>query len=288
MIRRLPDELAALVPWVGAALLWFVVIEPLRAEQATRLLEQTQVRRGRLKAERTARDAQALAARIDAAMAGACQASAEPAELRQRVVRATAALNLAPVSLSVTGGPEGGAAIDAAGSRRAVRELLRRLGDPASGGFLRSATIREKGETWSVSVTTGLIGPFPQGMGPAPSACAAASPPQEPPPTETPAPSLSRPRPPTVATPRLSPRDEPVFAPVVPEPTPPPFTLVAFLEAEGKRRVSVRVGAEIRVISVGDRIDAWTCVAIDRDEGAVFTSSTGGRLVLKAGNDAGR
>jgi hypothetical protein len=68
----------------------------------------------------------------------------------------------------------------------------------------------------------------------------------------------------------------------VPEP-PSPFTLVGFLRSEGKSRVSVRVGGEVRVISVGESVLGWTCVSIDRDEGAVFTSPEKPRLVLRAG-----
>ena len=68
------------------------------------------------------------------------------------------------------------------------------------------------------------------------------------------------------------------------EPAPaPPFTLVAFLISNGKSRVSLRVGDEVRVISVGDAVLGWKCVSIDRDEGAVFTTSEHGRVVLKAG-----
>ena len=63
----------------------------------------------------------------------------------------------------------------------------------------------------------------------------------------------------------------------------PPFTLVAFLISNGKSRVSIRVRDEIRVISVGDSVEGWKCVSIDRDEGAVFTTPEHGRVVLKAG-----
>jgi hypothetical protein len=58
--------------------------------------------------------------------------------------------------------------------------------------------------------------------------------------------------------------------------------LVAFLVAEGKSRVSIRAGGQVRVLAVGDQIDGWTCISIDRDEGAVFMSQAKGRLVLKA------
>ena len=290
MSRRLPDSVSALLPWAGAALLWFAVIEPLRAEQATRLSEQSQVRRSRVKAERTAREARALTTRIGAALAPACQASTEPADLRQRTVAATASLNLAPVSLAVTGGAEGGASIDAAGSREASRELLRRLGDPASGGFLRSVTIRGTAGRWNVSAASGLLRPFPAGIGPAAAACRSdpfpGSRPAETP--ETPSPPPRTPRLPKEASAPISLPAETAPFLAGPEPPPPPFTLVAFIESEGQRRVSVRVGGVIRVVSVGDSIDGWSCVSIDRDEGAVFTSLTQGRLVLKGTGSAAR
>ena len=63
----------------------------------------------------------------------------------------------------------------------------------------------------------------------------------------------------------------------------PPFTLVAFLISNGKNRVSIRVGDEVRVISVGDSVEGWKCVSIDRDEGAVFATPENARVVLKAG-----
>jgi hypothetical protein len=58
---------------------------------------------------------------------------------------------------------------------------------------------------------------------------------------------------------------------------------VAFLISKGKSRVSIRVRDEVRVVSVGDSVDGWKCASIDRDEGAVFTSPSGGRTVLKTG-----
>jgi hypothetical protein len=61
----------------------------------------------------------------------------------------------------------------------------------------------------------------------------------------------------------------------------PPLTLVAYLRSNHGSRVSVRIGEELRVISPGQTIDGWTCVSIDRDEGAVFTSPRYGRVVLK-------
>ena len=70
---------------------------------------------------------------------------------------------------------------------------------------------------------------------------------------------------------------------LVSAPPPAPFALVAFLRSEGRSLVSLRVGEEIRVVAVGDAVDSWKCVSIDRDEGAVFTSPSGARLILKAG-----
>jgi hypothetical protein len=58
---------------------------------------------------------------------------------------------------------------------------------------------------------------------------------------------------------------------------------VAFLISNGRSSVSVRIDDQVRVVSVGGQVDGWTCVSIDRDEGAVFVSPSGARLVLKAG-----
>lgn len=287
MSRRRSVELAALLPWLGAALLWFAVIEPLRAEQSTRLNEQSLIRRSRVKAERASREAQALSARIDAAMATACTPSSEAAALRQRTVGATAGLGLAPVSLAVTGGANGGAILDAAGRRSAVRELLRRLGDPSGGGFLKTVTIRGRDDSWSVSAATGLLGSLPSGLRPAAPPCGETALPDVAP-SAAPTPAPPRPRPAELVTPvRVSPVLDPGLPPVASEPAP-PFTLVAFLESVGKPRVSIRLGGEIRVVSVGDRVDGWICASIDRDEGAVFTSPTQPPFVLRASRDAGR
>jgi hypothetical protein len=42
------------------------------------------------------------------------------------------------------------------------------------------------------------------------------------------------------------------------------------------------VDGEVRVIAAGQSIEDWTCVSIDRDEGAVFESPSRGRVILKA------
>jgi len=71
-------------------------------------------------------------------------------------------------------------------------------------------------------------------------------------------------------------------APLLPPPEP-PFALVGFLSAEGRASVSLSVRSEVRVVTVGDTVEGWTCVSIDRDQGVMFTSASGGRLVLKPG-----
>ncbi|MBX7186545.1 MAG: hypothetical protein K1Y01_15500 [Vicinamibacteria bacterium] len=283
MKRRLGREVRALLPWLGAALVWFGLVAPMRADQENRLSQQSRIRRERLKAERGLHESQALRERIADALAKVCRASPDPAALRQRTVAAAAGLPLAPFALTVTGGPDGGATVEATGVRSAVRELLRRLGDPARGGFLRSVTLREKGGSSSLSATTGLFASFPAGILPAPRPCSGAA---EPAAVADPEGPRAAPRS-VVPAPRARPTLPPVPVPTIPaavEPAPaPPFALVAFLSAEGKSRVSIRVGDEIRVLSVGESVDGWKCVSIDRDEGAVFTSPRG-RVVLKPGS----
>lgn len=280
--RALSRNALAALPWLGAALLWVFLVEPMRAERENRLVEQSQIRRDRLKADRTAREAGILRARVQTALGSSCRASTDPAAIRQRMVAATAGLDLAPFSLSVTGGPEGGAAIDTEGPRGSVEELLRRLGNTRQGGFLRSVALRSKGTFWGATATTGVIGALPRTLAAAAAECAGAKDPQQDP---TPTPSATAPLP--IAQPRRSPTSSrleippPVFVPAPEEAA--PFALVAFLRSSGKSRVSVRVGSEVRVISVGDQVEGWTCVSIDRDEGAVFTSATKPRLVLKGG-----
>lgn len=273
-------RLAWTLPWLAAAALWVAVVQPLRAEQETRLLEQSRIRRDRVRVDRTAREAGALAARVQTALASSCRAADDPASLRQGVVAATSGLDLAPVRLSASGGPDAGATLDAEGPRPAIEELLRRLGSTQRGGFLRAVTIRMKGSHWAASVTTGLLGSLPASLGPAVS-CAEKPDEQSAPAVDTSVrrPSRVRPSPsPLVVRADVPP---PLVTPV-PEP-PSPFTLVGFLRSEGKSRVSVRVGGEVRVISVGESVLGWTCVSIDRDEGAVFTSPEKPRLVLRAG-----
>ena len=279
-----PEGIAAL-PWLAAGVLWFGLIVPMRADQETRLGEQSRIRRDRVKNDRSAREVKTLGARAAAALGSACRASTDPAMLRQRVVAATVGLDLSPFTLSVTGGASGGALIETAGPRQDVQELLRRLGDPARGGFLRTVTVRQTGSRWNASVTTGAVGPSPSGLLPQIRACGATT---DAPPAEIPLESrvVPQPTPEAIRAARSStplPIPPPVFVP----PPAPPFTLVAFLRADGKSRVSLRAGSQVRIVSVGDRILGWTCVSIDRDEGAVFTSADGARLVLKAAGEAG-
>ena len=284
MKRRMGREVRAVLPWLAAALAWFGLVAPMRADQENRLNQQSRVRRERLKAERALRESQALRERIADALAKVCRASPDPAALRQRTVAAAAGLPLAPFALTVTGGPEGGATVEATASRNAARELLRRLGDPARGSFLRSVAIREKGGSLSVSATTGLFASFPAGILPAPAPCSGVADPAAA--SAEPEAPRAAPRPVSPA-PRVRPTPPPAPVPSIPaaaEPAPaPPFTLVAFLSAEGKARVSIRVRDEIRVVSVGESVDGWKCASIDRDEGAVFISPQG-RVVLKPGS----
>ncbi len=284
MRGRPSREVLALLPWLAAAVVWFGVVSPMRADQENRLNQQSRIRRERVKAERELRAAETLRARIARALATACRASSDPAALRQRTVAAGAGLPLSPFSLTVTGGPDGGATVDASGPRALALELLRRLGDPARGGFLRGASVRDRGGNWGVSAATGVFESFPGGILPAPSVCAGAS---EPPPAEA-SPEIRAPRPapgpgplrkaPPSATPETA-----APMPVIERAPDPPFTLVAFLISKGKSRVSIRVRDEVRVISVGDSVEDWKCVSIDSDEGAVFTTPGHGRVVLKAG-----
>lgn len=282
------EGLAAL-PWLAAGVLWFGLIVPMRAEQETLLGEQSRIRRDRVESDRSARATRILGARAAAALGTACRASTDPAMLRQRAVAATAGLDLSPFTLSVTGGPAGGTLIETTGPRLDVQELLRRLGDPARGGFLRTVTIRQTGSRWSASVATGLVGAVPKGLLPPIPACGPSADlvPADPSPdtlaVPPPGPVEFRPTRPSLPAPALLP---PVFVPAQ-EPQV-PFTLVAFLQTDGKSRVSLRAGGEVRIVAVGDRILGWTCVSIDRDEGAVFTSPGGERLVLKAVGEAGR
>jgi len=178
--------------------------------------------------------------------------------------------------------------VEAEGSRSSTLELVRRLGDPARGGFLRSVSIRDLRSMWAVSVTTGVIhaanvgpaGPIP----PCPAETESAR-------VEVPSPPPAQSRPsrpaPAVVAPR-SPEVEPTpTADRPPVEAPPPFSLVAFVMTQGTTRVSVRNGAEVRVLSVGDEVAGWRCLSIDRDEGAIFANATGRRVVLRPSGPGG-
>ena len=283
MTRRPSREVLALLPWLAAAVVWFGAVSPMRASQENRLSQQSRIRRDRVKAERELRETEGLRARIGVALATVCRASSDPAALRQRTVAAAAGLSLSPFALTVTGGPDGGATVDASGPRAMALELLRRLGDPARGGFLRGATVRDKSGNWGVSAATGVFESFPGGIIPAPRTCTGT--PEAPPAEASPETRAPRPAPGPGLVRKATPSPT---APALPMPAleqapAPPFTLVAFLISNGKSRVSIRVRDEIRVISVGDSVEGWKCVSIDRDEGAVFTTPEHGRVVLKAG-----
>ena len=285
MKARLSREVAAILPWLGALILWFGVVSPLREEPGARLAEQSSVRRDRLRAERVLRDNEALRARVATALAPACRASGEAALLRQRAVAAASGLGLSPFSLSVTGGPGGGASVDATGSRQAVLEMAARLGDPALGGFLRTVSVRHVASGFVVSLTTGVLDAFPPGVLPVRPPCAIAVGPSPEPESFKP-PDISPSRAPRAATPRIVPRESGMAAiELAPTPTPAPtlpFTLVGFLVSDGRSRLSVRLGGEIRVVGVGDSVAGWRCTSIDRDERAVFVSASGDQLILKA------
>ena len=280
---RLRGETAAILPWVGAALLWFGVVAPMRADQENRLSQQSRTRRDRLKAEHAVGETAALRERLGRVLGRACRTSSDPAALRQRSVAATAGLSLSPFTLSVTGGADGGALVEASATRGSALELTRRLGDPSRGGFLRSVILRDKGARWTVSAATGVLESVPADILPVPPFCSSVPDPGPAEPgTDAPRPKASpRPdRPPGSTTPAAS--SLALVAPT-PEPPPtPPFTLVAFLNSEGRPRVSIRVRDEVRVVSVGESVDGWACLSIDRDEGATFRSPANVRVVLKA------
>ncbi len=285
MKRGRGRELLALLPWLAAAVVWFGFVSPMRAEQENRLSQQSRIRRDRVKAERELRETEALRARIGSALSTVCRASSDPAALRQRTVAATALLPLSPFALTVTGGPGGGATVDASGPRGIALELLRRMGDPARGGFLRGASVRDKGSNWGISAATGVFESFPGGIIPAPRACTGIS---DPSPSEAVSPArtpnqAAGPGPVRRAPPSATPPEPAASMPAIEAAPAPPFTLVAFLISNGKSRVSIRVRDEVRVISVGDAVLGWKCVSIDRDEGAVFTTPEHGRVVLKGG-----
>ncbi len=276
--RGLSREAWALLPWVAAAIVWFGLVTPMRADQGTRLAEQSRARRDRLKSERAQHEVRELTVRMDAALATACRASTDPASLRQGAIAGTSDLDLSAFTLSVTGGSGGGAVVDASGAARVALQLLKRLGDPARGGFLRSVMIRDRGGRFSISAATGVLDSLPASRNSA-AACStravpAESAPEPEQPVETPKPRPLPPRP--RATPQVV--EPPVFTPA----EAPPFALVGFLSTGGKSRVSVRLGDEVRVVSVGDQLAGWTCVSIDRDLGAVFSSNSGARITLGA------
>jgi hypothetical protein len=278
-LRKTGREAFALLPWFAAALVWFGVVAPMRADEETRLASQSRIRRDRLKAERGLRETQAAKARVGSALAKACAASPDPAALRQRTVGATAGLPLSPFSLTVTGAPEAGASVDASGPSPAAMELLRRLGDPHRGGFLRTVSIRDKGSIWTVSATTGVFASLHGGLIETAASCPPVADPTPADPTSTPpAPRAIPSRRPAIPLVQPAPATS---TPLIETPPAPPITLVAFLLSNGKNRVSVHVGDEIRVFAAGQTLDGWTCVSIDRDEGVVFTSPHYGRVVLK-------
>jgi hypothetical protein len=278
-LKGLSREGRAVLPWVGAFLVWFLIVQPLREADGTRLSDQAAVRRERVRADRAIRETEVLRQRIGKALGASCRASDDPATLRQRVVSSMAGLGISRFALSVTGGPGGGASVEAEGARPTIMELTARLGDPGRGSFLRSFATREMGSRFAASVTTGVLGSAPAGLL-STHECETIREPV-PLPSETPSPTPS-----LTATPRAVVR-APSFTPTpvvhveAPAAPAPPFTVVGFLFSEGRPRVSVRVLDEVRVLSVGDEFNGWRCLSIDPDAGAVFVSAAGDRAILK-------
>jgi hypothetical protein len=279
ILKTMSREGKAVLPWVFALLVWFLIVQPLREAEGTRLSEQSAVRRERLQADRATREADTLRRRITNALGASCRASDDPAVVRQRVVSSIAGLGVSRFTLSVNGGSDAGASVEAEGARGAIMELTARLGDPARGSFLKSFFGRESGARFAASVTTGVLSSAPAGLLSTPECGTLHDP--VPVPSKTPPPT-----PPSSGTPRTTVRAPsftptpavPVEAPAAPAP---PFTVVGFLVSEGKARVSVRVLDEVRVLSVGEEFSGWRCLSIDQDEGAVFVSPAGDRVTLK-------
>ena len=269
-------ELTAALPWFAAGFMWFAVVVPFRASQETGLADQAQVRRERARADRALRASEAQKGRIATNLASACRASAAPADFRQRVVAATSQLELSPFSLSVT---SDGAAIETSGSRSTLFTLLARLGDPARGTYLRTISIRDRGGDTALSVSVALFAAAPGTiLGSVPDCGAPVEPPPQAPDRAPEGPVKIRP--PAAGRPTPMPPPQPSTS----LPPPPPFSLVGLLVADGKPRVSVRVGDQIKVLSVGDDVLGWRCVSIDPHEGATFVSSAGEKIVLKSGS----
>ena len=285
--RRARPELQALLPWLAAAFLWFTVLPPIRSDEAGRLAEQSAIRHDRVRADRAAREVENVRIRMGAALGGLCRASSDPAALRQRAVAATSGLPLSPLSLSVIGGPGGGASVEAAGPRHALITLARRLGDPGRGGFIRSVSLREKGALSSLSVTTGVFDSVPSGLLPTsvrPACREEADFPPDAPRSDANAAvraAIRTTRPLRPAVPLLS-QTEPVASAPLEAAVVPPFALVAFVSSAGRTRVSLRAGEEVRFADAGDVIAGWRCVNVDRDAGAEFVSPSGVRVTLRA------
>ena len=259
----------ALIPWAGAAAVWLLVA-PSASEDAERLARQSHLRRDRATADRASGQVEALKSRAVSALSSACRASSDAAALRQRAVAAAAGLDLRSFSLAVSGGAGGGATVDTVGSRAAIDTLVARLGDPARGGFLRSASVRTRESSFAATVTTGVINDFKVSGGVV-RPCAERDDSPKAGPSPSPAPTQPpRPRP-VRATPTIDPTPSvnATVEPVAPEPAT-PFTLVGFVGTARSARVSVKLGDEIRIVGLGDSVAGWRCVAIVPPEGATF------------------
>ena len=271
----------AILPWAMALLVW-IVVAPSGSGFEDKLALQSRARRERRGADRATAQIAALSARIDRALASACRPVAEAAALRQRAIAATRGLSLSAFSLSVQGGgaPGGGAAVEASGPRVSILRLVERLGDPSSGSFLRTVTLRDTDSGVSASIGTGMFEPISsrsawrRDLPPCSNEPEAASdePTPSPAPTSSPIPRRPRSEPPVIV-----PTPEASMPPAAPEA---PFTLVGFVGSGARLRVSVKLADEVRIVSPGEVIEGWRCVSIDPTEGAVFESPSG-RVVLR-------
>lgn len=269
--------LKALAPWMAAALISLGPLTSAREEASALAGEQTAERARRLRTEKSLRNLEALAARVEK-FTGAPTAAGEPlsaAALRRRGVDALRGLSLAPATLSTGASLGGGISIAGEGSLGTALELLARLGDPGRGSFLRSFVLRGEGRDLSVTAEAGVL-PLAQGL----------TPPRLALPRDPFAFGSARPSAPRAATSREPSRPAPtpeIVTPAVATPTGPvvPFTLQGIVRRGATVEAAILLGGVVRLIKPGDRISGWTCESIDADLGVVFSSATGGRVRLR-------
>lgn len=279
-------ELTVLAPWLLAALVWFGLLAPLRADRDGLLRDQARIRRDRLRAEVKAKELEGVKARVSKAFEGACRAPGDPASLRRRLVVQSRGLPLSRFALAVSGP---GASIDAEGSATAVAELARAIGDPRQGLFLRSVSLTQRS---GASALSAVVSPLPAAPPlkalPTLGLCGEGPPVSVAVPTPAPSASPRGPRRPAGAQavrPSPPPATPPDLVPT-PAPTPeaPPFSVVAYLMSAGRSRVTVKFGGEVKLVSPGESLAGWRCVSIDRNDGAVFESPSGARVTLVPGS----